>query len=240
MLYSKFEHPADQKTLCCKEADKVKSYLEELCPSATIDEAKDAFKTACEQAGYDGNSWHMVINPACTNNRDADCSKDDDSSSTSSGKSTKKHQSTSAPYPSGSGYVRMTTVTGIFFANVPLQLDLRVWRIDWFRDRNSAYTYRNRGFPRRQRRCWCPGCWRDWLTHLSSNPRRHRRSYWRGAFCGCRQQKHGLRCSRSTGRCRCGCRIVGGWRNMADFAYDGSAYLNRLGLRLFISREKHS
>ncbi|KAL9127614.1 MAG: hypothetical protein Q9217_003548 [Psora testacea] len=48
----KFEHPADQETLCCSEASKVKSYLSELCPSAYEKDAVTAFDTACQEAGY--------------------------------------------------------------------------------------------------------------------------------------------------------------------------------------------
>ena len=57
MCCSKFEHPADQKTLCCKEASKVKSYLSELCPSGDEKDAVSAFETACKEAGYGGTSW---------------------------------------------------------------------------------------------------------------------------------------------------------------------------------------
>ena len=49
---SKFEHPADQKTLCCSEASKVKAYLAELCPSAYEQDAVTAFETACKDSGY--------------------------------------------------------------------------------------------------------------------------------------------------------------------------------------------
>ncbi|KAL9102601.1 MAG: hypothetical protein Q9163_002281 [Psora crenata] len=50
---NKFEHPADQKTLCCTEASQVKSYLSELCPSAYEKDAVTAFETACKQAGFE-------------------------------------------------------------------------------------------------------------------------------------------------------------------------------------------
>ena len=49
---SKFEHPADQKTLCCKDASQVKSYIGDLCPAGDKADALTAFKTACEEAGY--------------------------------------------------------------------------------------------------------------------------------------------------------------------------------------------
>jgi hypothetical protein len=49
---NKFEHPADQKTLCCTEASKVKDYLKQLCPSGDESDAVDAFNTACSEAGY--------------------------------------------------------------------------------------------------------------------------------------------------------------------------------------------
>ena len=49
---SKFAHPADQQTLCCKDAAQVKSYIGDLCPSSMESDALSAFKTACEQAGY--------------------------------------------------------------------------------------------------------------------------------------------------------------------------------------------
>lgn len=47
---SKFENPADQKTICTKNADQVNSYLESLCPTNFLEDAKKAFKAACDGA----------------------------------------------------------------------------------------------------------------------------------------------------------------------------------------------
>ena len=54
-----FSHPADQKTLCCTEASKVKDQLKKLCPSGDESDAVDAFNTACNEAGY-GCMLHLI------------------------------------------------------------------------------------------------------------------------------------------------------------------------------------
>ncbi|KAG8527997.1 uncharacterized protein KY384_006913 [Bacidia gigantensis] len=66
---NKFEHPADQKTLCCKEAEKVKSYISELCPSNLKDEAEKSFEQACKDAGLsggDGSGFVTATAPVAT------------------------------------------------------------------------------------------------------------------------------------------------------------------------------
>lgn len=76
---NKFAHPADQQTLCCKDAAQVKSYIGDLCPSSMESDALSAFKTACQEAGY------------------GSCSSS--SSSSTSDPPTASSSATSAPYP---------------------------------------------------------------------------------------------------------------------------------------------
>lgn len=59
---SKFEHPADQKTICCKESDKVKQYISDLCPSSSQSDALSSFQTACKAANLGGMHFQSNIN----------------------------------------------------------------------------------------------------------------------------------------------------------------------------------
>ncbi|KAL2042217.1 hypothetical protein N7G274_004705 [Stereocaulon virgatum] len=76
---NKFEHPADQQTICCKDASQVQSYISDLCPSSMQSDALSAFKTACKESGYGSCSSSL--------------------SSSSSESATASATSTSAPYP---------------------------------------------------------------------------------------------------------------------------------------------
>lgn len=60
---SKFEHPADQKTICSQESDKVKQYISDVCPSSSQSDALSSFQSACKAANL---GKHFQSNIDCS------------------------------------------------------------------------------------------------------------------------------------------------------------------------------